>query len=455
MLAVSFEGQVLYAILDYYEASAGPFVLRAVAAHFVGLIACGIFVRNMRTAKVLILFSIAFCAIATGIFFLHPSFLWTIVLLLASFLVGCCVAAWGFYFKGCTPKTERIKTMADGLIFSNLLMILLNMAAIHISPQTGLGFSLVGLIAAFLFALRLPKEDTLTTATSPPVAGQASVSVGKFSVLAFLCLFIVIITINSGLMYQVVNPAFAHLKWLTSWYWAVPYIATLILMRNLSGKFNRSYILYMAIAWIGFSFIAFLVPGRSWTNYLVVNTLLMGACGVYDLFWWSILGDMLDYDKNPAKIIGIGLAANVFGVLLGELFGAAINTPNDSGQNQTLLAFGVVCATFIMLPLLHKRLMGLLKSHVYLSVPIEIPVQGYTTPAWKWDFSAPLSTRESEVMNLLMLGKTYKAIASELYISENTVGSHARNVYTKAGVTNRAELMNLFMNTPTPPSKME
>jgi len=39
-------------------------------------------------------------------------------------------------------------------------------------------------------------------------------------------------------------------------------------------------------------------------------------------------------------------------------------------------------------------------------------------------------------------GKTYKAIAAELYISENTIGSHARNIYVKAGVTNRAELMN-------------
>jgi len=409
----------------------------------------------MRTAKTLILLSIAFCAAATGVFFLPLSSLWTAALLSAGFLVGCCVAAWGYYFKGCTPKDERIKTMADGLIFSNLFMILLNMAAIHISPQIGLGFSVAVLAAAFLFALRLPKEETLKISAAPSASGQRIVSVSKFGVLAFLCLFIVVITINSGLMYQVVNPAFSHLKLLTSWYWAVPYIAALFMIRNLSGRINRSYTPYIAIAMIGFSFILFLVMGRRWPDYLVVNTLMLGACGVYDLFWWSILGDMLEHDKNPAKIIGIGLAANVLGVLLGESIGNII-TAGGSNQDHTLLALGVVCVTLVMLPPLSNRLIKLLNHHVFLTTTLtEMLAREQVRPVREWEIAAPLSTRESEVMRLLMSGKTYKAIADELYISENTVGTHARNIYLKAGVTNRAELMNLLMNTPKPPSEPE
>lgn len=125
LLAFPFEGRILYALADYYNISAESFVFGTMAAHFAGLLACGFFVRNMRTAKKLMLFSIAFCIAASGVFFRPPSFLWTAALILAAFLVGCCVAAWGFYFKGCTPKNERIKTMADGLIFSNILMIAL------------------------------------------------------------------------------------------------------------------------------------------------------------------------------------------------------------------------------------------------------------------------------------------------------------------------------------------
>ena len=450
LLAVPFEGQVLYTIMDYYGVSAQSYVFGAMAAHFAGLIACGFFVRNMRTAKKLILFSIAFCAAVTGVFFLPPSFLWTAALFSAAFLVGACVAAWGYYFKSCTPKDERIKTMADGLIFSNLLMILLNMAAIHISPQIGLGFSIMVLAAAFLFALRLPKNGNEADETPTE---EASGYAGKFGTLAFLCLFIVVITINSGLMYQVVNPAFAHLEWLTSWYWAVPYIAALFIMRNLPRKTNREYLLYVAIAMIGFSFIAFFLLGRSWTDYLVVNTLLLGACGVYDLFWWSILGEMLEHYKNPAGVIGIGLAANVLGVLLGGLIGNAITAASGQIQNHTLLALGVVCVTLIILPPLHNRLTKLLKNHVYLTAFTEIPAREQTRLVREWNIAAPLSARESEVMSLLMSGKTYKAIADELHISENTVGTHARNIYLKAGVANRAELMNLLIKTtPNPPS---
>jgi DNA-binding CsgD family transcriptional regulator len=450
LLAFPFEGRILYALADYYNISSGSFVFGTMAAHFAGLLACGFFVRNMRTAKKLMLFSIAFCIAASAVFFRPPSFLWTVALILAAFLVGCCVAAWGYYFKGCTPKNERIKTMADGLIFSNLLMILLNMAAIHISPHAGLWFSMLTLSAAFLFALRLPKEEA---PEEPASYEQSEIYVGKASPLAFLCLFVVVITINSGLMYQVQGPAFAHLEWLTSWYWAVPYIAALFIMRNLPRKTNRAYILYVAIAMIGLSFIAFLALGRSWADYLVVNTLMLGACGVYDLFWWSILGDMLELDKNPARIMGVGLSANVLGVLLGGLIGNGV--ASGQSHNPTLLALCVVCVTLILLPPLHTRLTTLLKNHVYLTTITEMPVQEQTRLICEFSITEKLTEREGEIAALLIKGKTYRMIASELHVSENTVKTHVKNIYSKAGVQSRTELMNLFLDIRIPSMESE
>lgn len=451
LLAFPFEGRILYALAEYHHISARSFVFGTMTAHFAGLLACGFFVRNMQTAKKLMLFSIAFCIAASGVFFGPPSFLWRLALYSAAFLVGCCVAAWGFYFKDCTPKNERIKTMADGLIFSNLLMILLNMAAIHISPHIGLGFSMIMLAATFLFALRLPKEEAL----EPPASGQGEIAVGKAGPLAFLSLFIVVITINSGLMYQVQGPAFAHLEWLTSWYWAAPYIAALFIMRNLPRKTNRAYILYVAIAMIGLSFIAFLALGRSWTDYLVVNTLMLGACGVYDLFWWSILGEMLELNKNPARIMGFGLSANVLGVLLGGLIGNAIASTSGQSHNPTLLALGVVCVTLVLLPPLHKRLTTLLKNHVFLTTITEMPAQEQTRLICEFGITEKLTEREGEIAALLIKGKTYRMIAGELCVSENTVKTHVKNIYSKAGVQSRTELMNLLFDIHSPSTKSE
>lgn len=452
LLAFPFEGRILYSLADYYNVSAHSFVFGTMAAHFAGLLVCGFFVKNMITAKRLMLFSIAFCIAASSVFFSPPSFLWTAALLSAAFLVGCCVAVWGFYFKYCTPKDRRIKTMADGLICSNILMIALNMVAIHISPHSGLGFSMLTLSAAFLFALRLPKEET---PEAPPSSEQREIYVSKAGPLTFLCLFVVVITINSGLMYQVQGPAFAYLEWLTSWYWAIPYVVALFIMRNLPRKISRAYILYIAIAMIGFSFIAFLSLDRSWASYLVVNTLMLGACGVYDLFWWSILGEMLELDKNPARIMGVGLSANVLGVLLGGLIGNAITSAGGQSHNPTLLALGVVCITLVLLPPLHKRLTTLLKNHVYLTVITEMSTQEQTRLICEFNIMEKLTEREGEIAALLIKGKTYRMIAGELHVSENTVKTHVKNIYSKVGVQSRTELMNLLLDIHMPSTESD
>ena len=51
---------------------------------------------------------------------------------------------------------------------------------------------------------------------------------------------------------------------------------------------------------------------------------------------------------------------------------------------------------------------------------------------------AGLTARESEVLALLAVGQSNKAIARQLGISPKTVGNHVEHIYTKLGVTNRA-----------------
>lgn len=53
-----------------------------------------------------------------------------------------------------------------------------------------------------------------------------------------------------------------------------------------------------------------------------------------------------------------------------------------------------------------------------------------------------LTTREIEVAGLIAKGNTYKEIANELFISEKTVNKHIQNIFGKAGVSNKVELIN-------------
>jgi DNA-binding NarL/FixJ family response regulator len=52
---------------------------------------------------------------------------------------------------------------------------------------------------------------------------------------------------------------------------------------------------------------------------------------------------------------------------------------------------------------------------------------------------SPLTGRETEVLNLLSRGKSYKMIADEIYIDKETVRTHIKNIYRKLEVHSKAD----------------
>ena len=62
-----------------------------------------------------------------------------------------------------------------------------------------------------------------------------------------------------------------------------------------------------------------------------------------------------------------------------------------------------------------------------------------------WPAAAQLTTREIEVFKELILNKKRKEIAEDLCVSENTVKKHTTNIFTKLGVSSRAEIMNMLL----------
>lgn len=54
----------------------------------------------------------------------------------------------------------------------------------------------------------------------------------------------------------------------------------------------------------------------------------------------------------------------------------------------------------------------------------------------------PLSCREKEMLKSLFNGISNREIAGRLFVSENTVKFHLKNIYSKLGVGNRLQAIN-------------
>ena len=79
-----------------------------------------------------------------------------------------------------------------------------------------------------------------------------------------------------------------------------------------------------------------------------------------------------------------------------------------------------------------------------------MPTQDQTMLIHKFNTYEKLTEREGEIAALLIRGKTYKMISAELHVSENTIKTHVKNIYSKAGVQSRTELMNLLLDIKNP-----
>ena len=55
-----------------------------------------------------------------------------------------------------------------------------------------------------------------------------------------------------------------------------------------------------------------------------------------------------------------------------------------------------------------------------------------------------ISPKEQAIIDLLASGMTYAQAAEHLFISINTVRSHVKSIYSKAGVKNLRSLLSLY-----------
>lgn len=167
-----------------------------------------------------------------------------------------------------------------------------------------------------------------------------------------------------------------------------------------------------------------------WTVQSACSLLLLYTVG-------SIVGDFQRVWGHLSISYGIG-------ILSGALVASSALAIGDIHVSMTIISLAAT-TTLLIAALSFPRFS--LKSADKLE-PAEAPAKKEDEPPvgdlMREEFS--LSPRETTVLNHLLLGETPKVISQQLFLSEQTVRTHIKNIYAKCAVHSYPELIHLSIS---------
>lgn len=91
----------------------------------------------------------------------------------------------------------------------------------------------------------------------------------------------------------------------------------------------------------------------------------------------------------------------------------------------------------------HSRLLDAIDEVQSGGAPMTSKIAKLVVSSFQKNHNSPLTTRETEVLELLAKGKSYSVIADELFIHKETVKSHIKNIYFKLHVNSKADALEI------------
>ena len=385
--------------------------------------------------------------IASGV-----TFSWSLLLAGGAFsglFMGFLGLCWGgVYCKQGTKST--IQYLAGGFAMA----IVLDVPLLFMIPiASSLSFAIMPIASAILFVLADPSLKGYASPVSAKFEGEKPATfMSRYlgvsaSILAALCLIMAgfgylqhlvsfsLVEINGGVIIQ-----------------AIRGIVAVGSFAFLSSMPSRSSVLYrvglLAII-AGFAVMAFLFGTDS---FWIAGAIIISGYTVFDILKWAVFSSIANgQSKDSLKTIAVMRIADavfyIVGALVAILLGASPAGTAFSAQESTVVGYLMVIAVVLLLS--SEDIWGFFMWKKAASAGgRQIDLASYSE---KWG----LTQRESDILVYLVAGRTKPWIAENLVISENTVGTHVRHIYQKAGVHGRQELLDCLFSSQSPDSREE
>ena len=294
-------------------------------------------------------------------------------------------------------------------------------------PFQGQFLRMEGIIPVYLILIVLTWFINLK-ATAEPSQTENEISSepldNKGRMLLFLVIILMTITKTLGFYF----PAADISKVINLEFSRAFYAAGLAIAGIISDK-NRRYGAICCVAALVFSFISYVLHGQ--VEYtLVVWILGYIFFGFFSVYRVMVFSDIAAQKPSLLYLAAFGLISGRIGDSLGTYGGMLLS-------EKTIPLLAVTSGLFIVVILLFFTVYNKIYAPVIKGNDMERRLEQFSR-------EYTLTTREKEVLRLVVGGQSNMEISSALYLSESTVKFHVGNILKKSGCTNRTTLTILF-----------
>lgn len=246
----------------------------------------------------------------------------------------------------------------------------------------------------------------------------------KILLLAGLTVFMLSMAKNSGFYFSTIDMADGISLELTRTFYALG-----LIIAGIVNDKNRKLGAVLCVSTLAFPF-ALLVLKSSLESSIVVWILSYGFFGFFSVYRVVLFADFAGKKENLIWIAGMGLMAGRLGDAAGAYAGMKLM---DNISVLVLLAALVFMFTIFLFVLLFQKIY----TPIIVSAEERKGIEDFCR-------SFLFSPREHDVFKLIDEGLSNTEIADRLFISENTVKFHIKNILRKTESKNRIELLNNY-----------
>lgn len=326
-------------------------------------------------------------------------------------------------------------------------LVVMLMCSFASGPIAGFVVCCLPAVSAWLLYLSFKDEKVINPVPLLPSEERPSF-IGDF----------VRVGLGSTVVYTCISFAWGQMDYVSMLGWGDTHLlayvigaALAIVVATLSIVYSRRLDIFGLYRWlipvILFGLL-FLSIDSFWSRSVSLTLITMGQYG-FDIVIWIYFSRIVRKGICSGSFaIGINRGFVQVGVFLGSLLALSISRVLASGEvslPMVVLAISAVMTTVILMILNRKdQLERMTIIEPTSSIFPDSSFLHYDTICDRLAVENSLTAREREVLGYLVRGRSLPYIREVLFLSKNTVDTHAKNLYRKLEIHSRQELIDLI-----------